>query len=59
MSILTFVLLLAIIAVVIYGIKLAFAGAWKELVFLVIGLIAAIWILSALGITLPTLPRIQ
>lgn len=59
MTILEFVLMLAVIGVIIYGIKLAFAGAWQQLLYLVIGLIAAIWILGALGVTLPTIPPIK
>lgn len=58
MSILTFVLFLAVIAVIVYGVRLAFAGAWKELLWLAIGLVVAMWILGALGIQLPNIPRL-
>lgn len=56
MDILTFVLMLVVIGVVIYGIKLAIAGNWQQLLWLAIGLIAAIWVLGALGISLPSIP---
>lgn len=59
MTILTFILMLVVIAVVIYGIKLAFAGDWKGLIWLVVILIASIWILGALGIQLPNIPSLR
>ncbi|MEK9207261.1 MAG: hypothetical protein AAB922_02185 [Patescibacteria group bacterium] len=59
MDLLTFVLFLTVIGVVVYGIKLAIAGAWQQLLWLAVGLIAAIWILGALGIALPTIPSIK
>lgn len=58
MSILSFILLLAVIAVAVYGVKLAFAGNWKELVWLVIGLLIAIFLLGVLGVQLPDIPRL-
>jgi hypothetical protein len=51
--------MLVVIAVVIYGIKLAFAGDWKGLIWLVVILIASIWILGALGIQLPNIPSLR
>lgn len=59
MSLLTFILALCVIGAVIYGIRLAFSGAWQQLVYLAIGIIAAIWILALLGIRLPDLPRLS
>lgn len=58
MSILSFILALLVIGAVIYGIKLALAGNWQQLIYLLVGLIAAIWILSLLGISLPNIPRL-
>jgi hypothetical protein len=58
MTILSFVLLLLVIGVVVYGIKCAIAGDWMRLLWLAVGLIIAIIILGALGITLPTIPRL-
>ena len=59
MTILAFVLMLVVIGVVFYGIKLALAGSWRELLWLALGLIAVIWILSALGVSLPTIPTLR
>ena len=59
MSILSFILALAVIAVMVYGVKLAFAGNWRELVYLAIGLVVAIVILGMLGITLPDIPMVK
>lgn len=59
MSILSFILLLLVIAVVIYGVKLAIAGNWQQLLYLFLGLLAAIWVLSALGISVPNLPSLR
>ena len=58
-SILTFVLVLVVIGVAIYGVKLAIAGNWKQLIYLAVGLFVAIIILSMLGIKLPNIPTIQ
>lgn len=58
MSILSFILILIVIGVVFYGVKLAFAGSWQQLLWLALGLFAAIWVLGALGITLPNIPRL-
>ena len=58
MSILSFVLLLLVIGVVVYAIKLAFAGAWKELLWLVVGLVIVIIVLGVLGIQLPNIPKL-
>jgi hypothetical protein len=58
MSILSFVLLLLVIGVVVYAIKLAIAGNWKELLWLVVGLIVVIIVLGVLGIQLPNIPRL-
>jgi glycerol uptake facilitator-like aquaporin len=59
MSVLTFVLVLLVIAVVIYAIKLVIAQNWKQLAYLAIGLVVAIIILGMLGIKLPDIPTIQ
>jgi hypothetical protein len=59
MSILSFILALAVIAVMVYGVRLAFAGNWRELVYLAIGLVVAIVILGMLGITLPDIPMVK
>ena len=56
MSIVTLLLMLVVAGIVIYGIRLALAGQWKELIIAVVILLLVIWILGAFGITLPTLP---
>lgn len=58
MSILSFVLLLLVIGVVVYGIKCAIAGDWMRLLWLAVGLIIVIVILGALGVSLPNIPRL-
>lgn len=58
-TILSFVLILVVLAVVVYGITLVFAGRWKELFWLAIGLVIAIIILQMLGIRLPNVPTIS
>ena len=59
MSILEFVLILLIIGVIVYGVKLAFAGSWKQLLYLAGGLIIAIILLGILGVELPNIPKIK
>lgn len=59
MTLLSFVLVLCVIGAVVYAVKLAFAGAWQQLVFLALGVLVSVWILGLLGISLPTLPRFQ
>ena len=59
MTLLTLILFLIVIAVVIYGVKLAFAGDWKNLIILAVVVVLAIWLLGAFGITLPTLPTLK
>jgi len=59
LSILTFVLVLLVIAVIFYAIKLVIAHDWKQLGYLAIGLIVSIIILGMLGIKLPNIPTIQ
>lgn len=59
MSLLTFLLALLVIGAVIYGIKLAIAGNWQQLLYLIVGLIAAIWVLGLLGITVPSIPTLR
>jgi len=55
-SILTFLLMLAVIAAVVYGIKLALAQRWQDLIIMVVVLLLILWVLSAFGLTLPDLP---
>lgn len=59
MSLLSFLLVLVVIAIVVYGIKLAFEAKWKELIWLVIGVFIAMIILSMLGIRLPDIPTLR
>ena len=59
MTIITLILMLAVGAAIIYGITLALAGRWKDLLLMVIVLIVALWILSAFGLTLPTIPTLK
>jgi hypothetical protein len=49
--------MLVVVAVVIKGILLAFAGDWKGLIILIVCLILAMWILSYFGINLPNIGR--
>lgn len=56
MSIVTLLLMLVVAAIVIYAIRLAFAGQWKELVITVVIVLLVLWILQAFGVTLPSLP---
>ena len=56
MSIVTLLLMLVVAAIVIYGLRLALAGQWKELIVAVVILLLVIWILGAFGLTLPALP---
>lgn len=48
--------MLLMVGVIIYGVKLAFADAWQQLVFLVIGVVLALWVLGAMGISIPSFP---
>lgn len=59
MTLIGFILILLVAATVYYGVTLAMAGAWKQLVMLAIGLVLALWILSALGLALPSLPALK
>jgi hypothetical protein len=56
MSIITLILMLIVVAAVIYGVKLALAGNWKELIILAVVLVLVLWILGAMGLSLPSLP---
>lgn len=47
--------MLVVVAVIIYGVRLALAGDWKNLVILVVVLVLAMWMLRAFGINLPNL----
>lgn len=57
MTIVTLLLMLLIIGAVIYGVKLALAGNWRDLVIMIVVVILVIWLLGAFGISLPSLPR--
>lgn len=59
MPILTLILMLIVAAVIIYGVKLALNGQWKDLIITAIVLVLALWILQALGITLPSVPTVR
>ncbi len=59
MSLLSFLLALLVIGVVIYGVKLALSGSWQQLIYLIVGLIAALWILGLLGIQVPSIPTLR
>lgn len=58
MTILELFLMLAVAAAAVWGIIQAFAGNWRGLVIGVVVLLLALWILSAFGLTLPTLPTL-
>ena len=59
MSLISLLLMLIVAGVVIYGVRLALAGNWRELIITVVVLIVALWILGALGLSLPSLPAIR
>lgn len=59
MSLITLLLMLVVAAVVIYGVTLALAGNWKQLIITVVILFVALWILSAFGLSLPALGPIK
>ena len=59
LSILTFLLMLLVGAVIIYGVKLAIDGKWKDLLIVFIVLVVALWILGALGLSLPNIPSVR
>jgi hypothetical protein len=48
--------MLLVAGIVIYGLRLALAGQWKELVIAIVVLLLVIWILGAFGLHLPNLP---
>ena len=57
MTILSLLAMLLVAAVVIYGVRLAFDGNWKQLAITIVVLFLAIWILGAFGVVLPTIGR--
>ena len=59
MSILQFFLLLAVGGAIIWGVIMALAGKWKEIFIGIVILIVALWILAAMGLTLPNLPTLD
>lgn len=56
MSLMTLLLMLLVAAAVIYGVRLALAGQWKELIIMVVMVMVALWILGAFGISIPNFP---
>jgi len=59
MTLLSLILILLVVAVVVYAVKLALAGDWKQLVITVVALILILWVLSAFGLSLPSIPAIR
>ncbi len=59
MSIISFLVLLLIVAIIIYGVRLAMAGNWQQLIMLAVGTILGLWVLSALGVSVPSLPTLR
>lgn len=59
MSLLTLILMLAVVAVVIYCIKLAFAGDWKNLIITAVILVLVLWVLGGFGLSIPNLPTMK
>ena len=59
MTILQLFLMLIVGAVIIWGVIKALAGDWKSLFIGLIVLIIALWILAALGLTLPNIPTLR
>jgi hypothetical protein len=59
MTIITLLMMLVVVAVVIKGILMAFAGDWKGLIILVVCLLLAMWILSFFGISLPMIGGVR
>lgn len=51
--------MLAVAAVIIYGVKLALAGNWQQLIITVVVLFVALWILGSFGVQLPSLPVVR
>ena len=56
MSIIQLILMLAVGAAIIYGVTLALAGRWKDLLIMAVVLVVILWILGAMGMTLPSIP---
>ena len=59
MSIIELILMLLVAAAVIYSVRLAFAGQWRELAITAVILLLVLWILGAMGMTLPNLPTVK
>lgn len=59
MTILQFVLMLAVAGFVIWAVTKALAGDWQNLIIGVVVLLVGLWVLGALGLTLPNLPAIR
>ncbi len=59
MSIVTFFLMLAVAAAIVWGVLKALEGNWRELIIGIVVLLVALWILGALGVTLPSLPSVR
>jgi hypothetical protein len=57
MTLLTILVMLLVAGVIIYAVKLAFAGNWQQLVITIIVLLLVIWILGAFGISLPVIGK--
>ena len=55
MTIVTILIMLLIVAVIIYGVKLALAGDWRNLLITVVTLILVLWVLGAMGANIPSI----
>jgi len=55
MTIITILLMLVVVAVIIYGVKLAIAGDWRNLIITVVTLALVLWVLGAMGINIPSI----
>lgn len=57
MNIITLLLMLFVIAVIIYCVKLAFAGNWQRIAIVIISVILILWVLAQFGLQLPLIPK--
>ena len=57
MTLISILVMLLVVCAVIYGVKLAFAGNWQQLVIMIVAVVLVIWVLSAFGVSLPVIGR--
>jgi hypothetical protein len=59
MSILSIIMILIVVGVIIYAVRLALAGNWKQLIITAVILFLAVWVLSLFGISLPMIGGVK